>query len=145
MVVDFPTRDMALVCSCQSVLFDSSFYKLCSPAQQTVNTYSLAILSPTEVNIPVQNMKKTKIQLYLPYLIIALLLMLLLSPVLTAEFLQSSQPVPTETYSYDAAGRLIQVTYGDGYRINYSYDNNGNILSKTITRGGPVFSDGFEQ
>jgi YD repeat-containing protein len=91
-------------------------------------------------------MMKIKLQLSLPHMILVLFLMLLLlSPMLTAEFLQSSQPVPTETYSYDAAGRLIQVTYRDGYRINYSYDENGNILSKVISRGGPVFSDGFEQ
>lgn len=37
-----------------------------------------------------------------------------------------------ETYTYDAAGRLTGVTYADGSGISYSYDKNGNLLSKTI-------------
>ena len=34
-----------------------------------------------------------------------------------------------ETYTYDAAGRLTNVTYDDGTSITYTYDNNGNILT----------------
>jgi YD repeat-containing protein len=36
----------------------------------------------------------------------------------------------TETYSYDAAGRLIAVDYGGGVVVRYTYDKNGNILSQ---------------
>ena len=34
----------------------------------------------------------------------------------------------SESYYYDDAGRLTQVSYDDGSGITYSYDNNGNIL-----------------
>ncbi len=41
-------------------------------------------------------------------------------------------PLSAVTYTYDAAGRLIAVTYGNGSTISYTYDKAGNILSKTI-------------
>jgi len=49
-----------------------------------------------------------------------------------------------ETYSYDAAGRLTGVTYANGSSISYSYDANGNLLSKAITvvRAGLLDVDG---
>jgi len=37
-----------------------------------------------------------------------------------------------ETYTYDTVGRLTSVTYDDGTKITYGYDNNGNQLSRTI-------------
>lgn len=37
-------------------------------------------------------------------------------------------------YSYDAAGRLICVTYPDGRQIHYEYDKNGNMTSNQITK-----------
>ena len=37
------------------------------------------------------------------------------------------------TYSYDAAGRLATVDYGNGATIAYTYDPAGNVLSKTVT------------
>ncbi len=36
----------------------------------------------------------------------------------------------TITYTYDDAGRLIKVDYGDGKSISYTYDNNGNLLER---------------
>jgi YD repeat-containing protein len=32
-------------------------------------------------------------------------------------------------YSYDFAGRLVKADYGSGKTIQYTYDNNGNMLS----------------
>lgn len=37
------------------------------------------------------------------------------------------------TYGYDDLGRLIHVNYDNGTRIDYQYDNNGNLLSRIIT------------
>ncbi len=36
-------------------------------------------------------------------------------------------------YSYDAAGRLIRVTYPDGKQIDYEYDKNGNMTHHQLT------------
>jgi YD repeat-containing protein len=33
------------------------------------------------------------------------------------------------SYSYDALGRLVQVTYDDGTTTTYTYDANGNRIS----------------
>src|SRR5271168_3875503 len=35
-------------------------------------------------------------------------------------------------YTYDAAGRLIQVDFGNGKAVLYSYDPAGNILNRTV-------------
>jgi YD repeat-containing protein len=35
-------------------------------------------------------------------------------------------------YTYDAAGRLTQVDYGNGTRITYTYDNAGNLLRREV-------------
>jgi YD repeat-containing protein len=37
----------------------------------------------------------------------------------------------TKKYTYDTAGRLIRVDYGNGKGFNYRYDANGNLLSRT--------------
>jgi uncharacterized protein (TIGR03437 family) len=37
------------------------------------------------------------------------------------------------TYSYDAAGRLVIVTYANGSTISYTYDKAGNLLSRSMT------------
>jgi len=37
------------------------------------------------------------------------------------------------TYSYDAAGRLVSVTYSNGSTISYLYDKAGNILSRSLS------------
>ena len=37
------------------------------------------------------------------------------------------------SYTYDAAGRLARVDYGNGASIVYVYDNAGNLLSRTVT------------
>ena len=36
-------------------------------------------------------------------------------------------------YTYDAAGRLALVDYGNGATIGYTYDNAGNLLSRVTT------------
>ena len=41
-------------------------------------------------------------------------------------------------YSYDAAGRLITVSYGGGATISYTYDKAGNVLSRSVqSASGP--------
>jgi len=42
----------------------------------------------------------------------------------------------TVNYTYDAAGRLAVVDYGNGRTITYIYDNAGNLLSRTATSAG---------
>jgi YD repeat-containing protein len=37
------------------------------------------------------------------------------------------------TYTYDAAGRITGVDYGNGSTITYTYDSNGNLLARTAT------------
>jgi len=39
-------------------------------------------------------------------------------------------------YSYDTMGRLIQVVYGDGSTIEYTYDKMGNRLQKNVYAAG---------
>jgi YD repeat-containing protein len=42
---------------------------------------------------------------------------------------------PAETsmkYTYDSAGRLVQVDFGQGKRMEYVYDRSGNLLSRSI-------------
>ena len=36
----------------------------------------------------------------------------------------------TKKYTYDAAGRLVRVDYGNGKGFTYRYDANGNLLSR---------------
>ena len=39
----------------------------------------------------------------------------------------------TTSYTYDAAGRLTQVTYPNGKTITYTYDAAGNLLSRQVS------------
>ncbi|MDQ6704751.1 MAG: RHS repeat protein [Acidobacteriota bacterium] len=41
-------------------------------------------------------------------------------------------------YSYDGAGRLAKVDYGNGKSIAYTYDKAGNLLSRTAISGGSL-------
>lgn len=43
-----------------------------------------------------------------------------------------------EAYTYDDAGRLIGVVYANGDSISYQYDNNGNLLSRTVQQASSV-------
>lgn len=55
----------------------------------------------------------------------------------TSEVLQTSevsQPL-TVIYTYDDAGRLVSVDYGDGMRITYTYDTAGNMLRREVAGG----------
>lgn len=61
------------------------------------------------------------------------LALVFLWPAAAAELLQPANFTATESYSYDRAGRLTQVVYGDGSTIQYNYDNNGNILSIQVS------------
>lgn len=38
-----------------------------------------------------------------------------------------------ETYTYDTVGRLTGVTYDSGKVLSYTYDDNGNLLKRTVT------------
>ena len=40
------------------------------------------------------------------------------------------------TYTYDALGRLIQVSYDNGTVVIYSYDAAGNCTGQVVTCGG---------
>jgi YD repeat-containing protein len=40
--------------------------------------------------------------------------------------------VPTTTYTYDAAGRLLGVSLGSGVSFAYTYDAAGNLLSSRV-------------
>jgi YD repeat-containing protein len=44
--------------------------------------------------------------------------------------------VAAVNYTYDDAGRLASVDYGDGRTIVYTYDPAGNLLSRTTTSAG---------
>jgi YD repeat-containing protein len=49
----------------------------------------------------------------------------------------------TVNYTYDAAGRLTQVNYGNGTVVTYTYDAAGNLLSRsTQTSSYPAFFNG---
>lgn len=37
------------------------------------------------------------------------------------------------TYSYDNLGQLTQIAYGDGTTITYTYDKNGNRVTRAVT------------
>lgn len=39
----------------------------------------------------------------------------------------------TTKYSYDGAGRLVRVEYGNGTTVTYTYDKSGNLLSREVT------------
>lgn len=42
------------------------------------------------------------------------------------------------SYTYDPAGRLTQVDYGNGSVIAYTYDKAGNLLNRTVTSSAPA-------
>ena len=39
----------------------------------------------------------------------------------------------TVRYSYDNAGRLTKVDYGNGRTVTYTYDRSGNLTSREVT------------
>lgn len=43
--------------------------------------------------------------------------------------------VDAETYVYDAAGRLVSVSYPTGKKLAYTYDANGNLLRRVVENG----------
>jgi len=51
----------------------------------------------------------------------------------------ASAQASTIRYTYDDAGRLTQVDYGNGVRITYTYDQAGNLL---LTARRSVTMDG---
>jgi uncharacterized protein (TIGR03437 family) len=46
----------------------------------------------------------------------------------------------TINYTYDAAGRLTKVDYGNGTSVSYTYDNAGNLTSRQVGGSGPTIS-----
>ena len=55
----------------------------------------------------------------------------------------SSASAALERYSYDLAGRLVNVLYADGTLVRYHYDANSNIESVEVTTD-EIFAGGFE-
>ncbi|MDQ2901227.1 MAG: RHS repeat protein [Acidobacteriota bacterium] len=53
----------------------------------------------------------------------------------TAFFLTTALAFGAVNYSYDAAGRLAKVDYGNGKSVAYTYDNAGNLLTRTASSG----------
>src|SRR5688572_14363054 len=47
------------------------------------------------------------------------------------------QSAATVSYTYDAAGRLTLVDYGNGTSIRYTYDAAGNLIAQTVTTPPP--------
>jgi YD repeat-containing protein len=43
----------------------------------------------------------------------------------------------TLMYSYDSAGRLIKIDHGNGFVTTYTYDQNGNLLARSV-QGPPA-------
>lgn len=60
---------------------------------------------------------------------------------LVAMIFGPSGAVFAETYTYDKVGRLTKVVFVDGSSMAYAYDNNGNILSKTLLKSRPIAND----
>ena len=77
-------------------------------------------------------------------LIIPLCLVLWAISIALGPHKESSGGDSSQSYSYDSAGRLTQVNYGDGNILTYTYDANGNILSTGYSRQENIFSNGFE-
>jgi uncharacterized protein (TIGR03437 family) len=46
----------------------------------------------------------------------------------------------TVNYSYDTAGRLVKVDYGNGTVIAYFYDKAGNLTSRQVQASGPIIT-----
>jgi YD repeat-containing protein len=51
----------------------------------------------------------------------------------TAALILTALLADTVKYSYDDAGRLTIVDYGNGKSIAYTYDSAGNLLSRVVT------------
>jgi len=45
----------------------------------------------------------------------------------------------TARYTYDDAGRLVRVAYGDGTVIAYTYDAAGNLRMRSVRRSIPIY------
>jgi YD repeat-containing protein len=57
--------------------------------------------------------------------------------VLLGVLLALAPRAPAQTFKYDAAGRLTQVTYPGGTTVAYAYDANGNLTSQNTTPQPP--------
>jgi YD repeat-containing protein len=51
-------------------------------------------------------------------------------------------PVAAQSYTYDADGRLTQVTYPDGTTISTTYDAAGNVVNSAVTPTPPAGGGG---
>lgn len=60
--------------------------------------------------------------------------------VLALAFHTSDSSADTPAYKYDVLGRLIEVTYSNGTRVTYAYDDAGNRVEVIVKPSG---GDGF--
>lgn len=74
-----------------------------------------------------------------PQFLILMVMIVLVSGLALASRLAGASRAPTAPaqtstirYTYDDAGRLVQVDYGNGRRITYTYDNAGNLLRREV-------------
>lgn len=58
---------------------------------------------------------------------------------------QPSAETQQHSYAYDATGRLIEVSYGNGAVLSYSYDANGNLTGVAAVLSDELFANGFEE
>ena len=78
-----------------------------------------------------------------PILMLMVMIILVAGFVLTSRLAGASRapaasaPAQAQTirYTYDDAGRLVQVDYGTGVRITYTYDNAGNLRRREVVGG----------
>ena len=58
---------------------------------------------------------------------------IIVAAVLAMVVLVSSPALASQTYTYDALGRMVMVVYDSGLTIYYTYDAAGNRTSKVAT------------
>jgi YD repeat-containing protein len=59
-----------------------------------------------------------------------------LRPAIPCLFLLALTALAGTTYTYDAAGHLTAINYGNGSVVNYIYDQAGHLVSRSLVTGG---------
>jgi len=58
--------------------------------------------------------------------------------VLSCDNSGNSPSIETSQYTYDHNGRLVSISYSNGAMVNYSYDSEGNVLTKVVQSLKPL-------